>query len=241
MTSGILSRASVLNPFMFGLHCLLIAVSLYEQILKSGRASPAVYFNLGNAFFKAGQIGRAINAYHQARGMAPRDPDVLANLQFARNQVQGATFSPSTWQRWLGVLSLNEWTLLAAAAVWALLLLLVVPQLRPALSRSLRNWTITLGLAAVCLCGCLAADFYSIRVKSTAVVIARDAVLHQSPLAESPGSLTLHDGAEVVILDRKDNWLQVTPAPHQFGWAQIADVLPLRGEPWWRTSRPRTK
>src|SRR5882672_4567327 len=31
------------------------AAAAYEKMLRQGRASPALYFNLGNAFFKAGQ------------------------------------------------------------------------------------------------------------------------------------------------------------------------------------------
>jgi Flp pilus assembly protein TadD len=67
------------------------AAAAYEQILTNGAVSPALYFNLGNAHFKAGQLGRAIAAYRQAERLTPRDPDVRANLQFARNRVQGPT------------------------------------------------------------------------------------------------------------------------------------------------------
>src|SRR5262245_50565847 len=74
------------------------AASAYQSLLKSGRTSAAVYYNLGNAFFKAGQIGRAIAAYARAEQITPRDPDLRANLQFARNQVQGPTFANPTWK-----------------------------------------------------------------------------------------------------------------------------------------------
>ena len=111
------------------------AASAYEKVLQGGQTSAALCFNLGNAFFKSGQIGRAIAAYRQAERLAPRDPDLRANLQFARNQTQGPTLAPSRWQRWLGRLTLNEWTVLAAAAVWLWLLLLAVLQWRPRLSR----------------------------------------------------------------------------------------------------------
>ena len=81
------------------------AVSAYEKLAQSGETSAALYFNLGNAFFKSGQIGRAVAAYRTAEQLTPRDPDVRANLQFARNQAQGPTLSPGRWQRWLGRLS----------------------------------------------------------------------------------------------------------------------------------------
>src|SRR5688500_9963636 len=88
------------------------AAAAYEDLIRSGATSPIVYFNLGNAWFKAGQLGRAIAAYRQAQRLAPRDPNVRFNLQFVRKQVTGSEQSPGpAWQQWLTNLTLNEWTL----------------------------------------------------------------------------------------------------------------------------------
>ena len=65
------------------------AADAYQKIFQSGAVSPALYFNYGNAEFKSGNLGRAIAAYRQAAQLAPRDAEVRANLEFARNQVQG--------------------------------------------------------------------------------------------------------------------------------------------------------
>ena len=94
------------------------AASAYEGLIRSGPVSPALYFNLGNAWFKSGQTGRAIAAYRRAERIAPRDPDLRANLQFVRNQVQGPTLLPDRWERGLSRLTVNEWTVLAAVALW---------------------------------------------------------------------------------------------------------------------------
>src|ERR1051325_497601 len=66
------------------------AISLYGAILKAGRVSSGLLFNLGNAYFKNGEIGRAIYNYRRAQALAPRDPDVQANLRFARDRIAGA-------------------------------------------------------------------------------------------------------------------------------------------------------
>ena len=54
------------------------AALAYEKLAGAGQSSAALYFNLGNAFLRAGQIGRAIAAYRQAGRITPRDPDVRA-------------------------------------------------------------------------------------------------------------------------------------------------------------------
>jgi len=43
---------------------------------------------------------------------------VRANLQFARNQAQGPSFSPSAWQRWLSKTHSKRMDLLATGPVW---------------------------------------------------------------------------------------------------------------------------
>src|SRR5690348_13772181 len=83
------------------------AASAYEKLVQTGSVSPVLYFNLGNAYFKSGQLGHALAAYHRAEQLAPRYPDVRANLRFVRGQVQGPTLSPTGLQRWLMSLTIN--------------------------------------------------------------------------------------------------------------------------------------
>jgi tetratricopeptide (TPR) repeat protein len=205
------------------------AAGAYEQILNTGSASTAVYFNLGNAFFKSSQIGRAIAAYRQAEQCSPRDPDVLANLQFARNQVQGPTWRAGRGERWLGRLSLNEWTWLGAGAVWVLFVLLTVQQVWPALARPLRSWTVGATVMAVLLIGCFVGAHAANSRARTAIVIAPEAAVRSGPFEESPNTFTARDGAELRVLDRKGEWLQVTDGTRRVGWVkQDAVVIPMR-------------
>jgi tetratricopeptide (TPR) repeat protein len=201
------------------------AASAYDTLAKSGQCSAALYFNLGNAFFKSGQIGRAIVAYRQAEQINPRDPDLRANLQFARNQTPSPTLVPTRWQRWLGRLTLNEWTLLAAGAVWLWLLLLAALQWRPAFKPALRMYVLSLAILACLLCACAAASLRQTRFTHTAIVITRDTAVRYGPLAESPTAFTVHDGAELQVLDQKDDWLQVTTDPRRVGWLRRDQVL----------------
>src|SRR4029453_4228490 len=49
------------------------AAAAYEQILAKGVASTSTYFNLGNAYLKENQLGRAVLAYERAARLAPGD------------------------------------------------------------------------------------------------------------------------------------------------------------------------
>jgi tetratricopeptide (TPR) repeat protein len=201
------------------------AAGAYQKLLQAEHVSPALYFNLGNAYFKSGQMGRAVTAYRQAELITPRDPDVRANLQFARNQIQGPTISLPGWQRWLTKLSLNEWTWLGAACLWLWFALLIVVQWRPPLMTSLRKTIIALGLIVVVANAGLLTALQVERFTKTAVVIASEAVVRQGPLDESQTAFTVHDGAELQVLDRKDDWLQVTTDPRRIGWVRRDQVI----------------
>ena len=201
------------------------AIAAYENILYSGQKSVALYYNLGNAYFKSGQIGKAIAVYREAETMTPRDPDIRANLQFARNQIQGPTLGLSRSQRVLGKLTLNEWTLLAVAALWLSFLILAVREWRPSLKRPLRFYLSAAAIATVLLFGCVAISWREHRSTRTVIVISRDVPVRRGPLEDAGSSFTVHDGAELRVLDQNNEWLQVTTDPSRIGWLRRDQVL----------------
>ena len=202
-----------------------VAAAGYEQLIAAGPVSPALYFNLGNARFKSGQIGRAIAAYRQAETLTPRDPDVRANLQFARAQVSGPTVRATLLQRALGTLSLNEWAALGAVALWITFLLLAWRQLRPSLASAIQIWTRLAGAVALTLCVAVALAFFQSPARNSVIVAARETTVRNGPFDESPSAFTTNDGAELHLLDRKDDWLQVTDDTRRIGWLKRDAVI----------------
>jgi tetratricopeptide (TPR) repeat protein len=205
------------------------AANAYEKILQTGEESPALLFNYANAEFKAGHLGKAIAAYRRAELLAPRDSEIRANLDFVRNQVQGATVHESRWEGWLGQLTLNEWTLLAACAFWLMFLVLAARQIRPALNPKLKSATslfVTLTILFGAVLGLQAAQHFS---KATAVVIAAEATSRSGPFDEAQAAFTSHDGAELSVLDRHDDWIQVADAAGKIGWLSRKQVEVLPG------------
>ena len=68
------------------------AIELYEGILKSNGESAAVYYNLGNAYYKAGKIAPAILNYERCLLLDPGDSDARFNLQMARQKTSIVCF-----------------------------------------------------------------------------------------------------------------------------------------------------
>src|SRR5574344_2463972 len=83
------------------------AVNGYEQLLRSGKRSPELYMNLGNAYFKRGMNGRAILNYNNALKLAPGNEDIRYNLEVANGYVQDKidevpVFFVKRWAQQLG-------------------------------------------------------------------------------------------------------------------------------------------
>ena len=205
------------------------AADAYEKILQTGAQSPALLFNYANAEFKAGNLGKAIAAYRKAELLAPRDSEIRANLDFVRNQVQGATVRENRWQGWLGQLTLNEWTELAAGGLWLTLASLAARQIRPALVPKLKSATSLLAVLTVLsgsLLGLQAAAHFS---RQTAVVVFAAATARSGPFDGAQAAFTAHDGAELSVLDRHDDWVQVADGAGKIGWLSRKQVEVLPG------------
>ena len=136
---------------------------------------------------------------------------------------------PGVWQKWLGRLTADEWTVSAAVAFWVCLLLLAAQQWRPGWKLALRNWVVLAACATVLAGSACAFAVQQCHSAQGAIVIARDAPVRQGPLNESPAAFQAHDGAELRVLDRKDEWLEVSTDPRRIGWVRRDQVVTAPG------------
>ncbi len=204
------------------------ANAAYENMLQTGAPSPALLFNHGNAAFKSGHIGKAIAAYRRAELLSPRDAELRANLAFVRNQVQGTTLRESRWQSWGNALTLNEGTLVTAIFFWLTIGLLVARQLRPALVPKLKTATKIFAALTVVAGAALAVQAMNHFDSSGAVVTTTETSARSGPFDEAQSAFTVRDGAELTVLDRHDDWVQVANGAGKIGWLnkKQLEILP---------------
>ena len=200
------------------------AAGLYEDVVSRGVRNGYVFFNLGNAYFKAGETGRAILAYERALRLVPNDEDVLANLRFVnalkedRNpdeDVNLVTRMLSTGYRLLSadvlaVIGSVCLFLAAAAAVYRLL----------APSRGVL-WTGLLVMAGLGLCGSgalLTYRVYSDTSVSEAIGIADEVTGRSGPGDDYLLVFTVHEGTKVTIERVEDRWYLVRLPNGIGGW-----------------------
>lgn len=202
------------------------AAKTYESLRQQGQVSSELLFNLGNAYFKSGQTGRATLAYRQAELLAPRDPDLRANLSFVGGTVDGAP-QTSRVRAFLHRLTLNEWTFLTTQLLWVWFALLIAGQIKGAWKKPLRLYTRLAGIATVLCAAALFSARQDVFGAPSGVVIAKEAVVRYGPVEESQSSFVLHDGAEVRVVDQNNGWLRVTDAARREGWLKADQVALL--------------
>jgi tetratricopeptide (TPR) repeat protein len=203
------------------------AAKAYDELIHSGHVSAPLHFNLGNAFLKAGEAGRAIVHYRIARRLAPRDPVIEANLRFARAAVKSGIEKATFWSAWNRIASLNELTLFTAALLWGWLAIQIAGLIQPARKETLRRIAVWCGTAAVLAGAWLAALWWEQIGSRPAVIAAKEAVVRFGPLDESQSAFTLHDGAEVHVRNSKNDWLEIETPGGQLGWIRRDQAVQL--------------
>jgi tetratricopeptide (TPR) repeat protein len=204
------------------------AIESYRKMIQAGDVSASVYFNLGNAFFKAGRAGEAVACFRLAEQLAPRDPDIRGNLRFVR-EAAGApeAKTPPWWQSWAQRLSLREWAWALGGAIWVMTILGIVRQYRAAWRPALKlplTMMVWVAVLATIGGGLAWRGQFGERI---AVIKVKEAVARFGPLDDSQTSFTLRDGTEVSLIDSKDDWWQIQDGKGRTGWVKAGTIVRL--------------
>lgn len=224
------------------------AVDDYERAAASGVTAPDLFYNLGNAYFKQGDLGRAVLWFERARRLAPRDDDVRENLDLTRSLLRDQELLAAS-PRWRSALLAwhRDTTTAESVAVTSILFTLVcalgicfVFRDSETLSRVYRRVSILspgrllgldkaqdLGLAmalVLLLTGAFAYSAFSkVRAedaRSTGVVLAEEASVFSGPSPNASVQFKVHEGTLVSVRDERAGWLRVELPGDLSGWIQ---------------------
>ena len=210
------------------------AADAFRSLSVAGIESAPVWYNLGNACFKAGDVPGAILSYERALKLDPSHADARFNLAFAQEQIQDRIdavpeFILKAWSRkccWL--LSSDAWavlSLLFLAGALALGLAYLLGR-----GPSVRKTGFFGGIAAallffLCLHFALwqSRDFHR---ADSAVVMSPVSSVKSSPSGGNAAKdlFVLHEGTKVRILDNVGDWCNIELADGRQGWIPAKDI-----------------
>lgn len=202
------------------------AVTIYSQVVSMGLESAPLYFNLGNAYFKAGDLGRAILYYEKARKLNPDDPDIQGNLDFAKRftsiQMEGVQLNPisSLFESIVRPYRLN--TLAWVTAVFFILLFILLTARFGFNNRgALVRVGLTVGLILLFVTALLTTVKYEKDYRTEmAVVVGDEAVVRTGPSLLSDKELDAAPGLVVEILDESGDFYNVLFKNKRRGWIE---------------------
>ncbi len=202
------------------------AIRMYEGIIAQGVESAPLYFNLGNAHFKSGDLGHAVQNYIYARRLAPADEDILANLEFAQRftsvRMEGVQLNPiETFMS--SLVAEYSVTTLAWLSTALLILVLTIMTLRYVYRRrnpALRGVLIALLIVMHAAMALTSFKYREDYLTERAVIIAEDAPVYTGPSENSDVELQGAPGLVIEILDHQDGFLQVIFENKRRGWIQ---------------------
>jgi tetratricopeptide (TPR) repeat protein len=200
------------------------AIRMYRAVLDQGVESAEVHFNLGNAYFKSGDLGRAVASYLRARRLAPADDDIKANLEFARQfssvQMEGVRLNPidAFMESLVGPfhLSFMAWV---STALFVIFLVAVALRWGFAMATTwLRSLLIVSLVLLVLAAGLTTYKYRHDYVTRRAVVVAEDSPVYTGPSENSDLELQGAPGLIVEILDESGDYYEVLFENRRRGW-----------------------
>lgn len=203
------------------------AIRLYERLVARGVRESVLFYNLGNAYYKQGDLGRAILNYRRAQRLAPRDDDLRTNLALARSQTadrlgsMGEVFAIQAARFVYTWLSVDELAVVSLAlGVLTVGSLLAFSHLRPSRLRSTVRSVFVVALSTLALCGfVLGTRVVRENARPEAVIVAEALHALSGPGPQYLAEFTLHSGAEVVLLEERDGWMRLAlPGRRLQGW-----------------------
>lgn len=202
------------------------AIAGWKSLVDEGQALPEVLFNLGNAYYRNGNLGDAIRVYRQAQRLAPRDPDIRANLGFAAQSAGIVLPAPQPLLALLLDVSQKEWLMFASAGFWLLNLALAAWIVSPRFRFVSRP--AAAALSVLLLIGLAGLGMHrDLRQVPECVVMLRDQKVRSSPLETSTPLLAIPEGAIVRQLDERGNWIEVRYDAIR-GWLPAAALAHVR-------------
>lgn len=226
------------------------AVESFTRIADMGYMSAELYYNLGNAWFKAGQnnigqngrpfasgeLGRAVLNYRRALKIDPSMSDAQYNLDLAVDYTNDTDGVPEfvmarVWRSLRDQLSSDAWAAISISLLAVMLALSLLYLLARDIARRKAGFYGALLTALLfVVTTLLAASQRSVELRDdVAVVVCRDtAPVHSSPDSETKVIREPSQGVTVTVGRTHGDWREITFADGEKGWIRTSDIETIR-------------
>ncbi|MEX0288164.1 MAG: tetratricopeptide repeat protein [Flavobacteriaceae bacterium] len=212
------------------------AIEIYKQILDKGEHSAALYYNLGNSYYKLNQVAPSIYYYEKALLLKPNDPEIENNLSYAQNMTLDAievlpeTGLAKIYQNVTGRLSFDQWSYVAVVfmilfviAYIAFYYLSYATHKRIAFISSFVFLVVS--VAALSFAFMQYAHYNS---QQPAIVFSEEVSVKSEPNRRSAEAFVLHEGTKVNVLEELNDYNKIQLVDGKTGWIPSDEIKLLK-------------
>lgn len=208
------------------------AAAGYQQMVNDGYKSAVIYYNLGNAYYKLGDIPAALLYYEKAHKLSPGDEDINFNIRYANLKTTDKVddvpeFFLTRWGRAF-ILSCSLSTLSVLSIIFILMGSGVLIVYFFANKFNIKKFSFYaamllffLGLLTVFIAGRQSSYFDN---HKQAIIFTGTVDVKGGPAAESKTLFVIHDGTKVSVLESNSNWIKIGLANGNVGWIRASDA-----------------
>ncbi len=204
------------------------AVSLYEKIAEMEWESASLYYNLGNAYYQKGMLGKAILNYERALRLNPSDEAIRHNLRIAVGQTADRIeplprlFFLDWHDRYVLLQPVDAWAknviiLVFLTALFIALFFVARKKVYKQLCAGVSMVLILLTLAGFYAAG---RQYYTVHEKQEAIVMASRVVVKSAPGERGIDLFLVHEGTRVEISNTVRDWSEIRLANGNIGWIE---------------------
>src|SRR5262245_13768348 len=204
------------------------AIAGYEALVRADHWNANLFYDLGNAYFRTRDFGRAILNYERALSLDNHHPEATANLQITRDESRALELQPTKLERYLQFASINQFTIAAAVAFWLGIFGII------ALIFSRRRSAALISLSVLCLlvCGMAVWAIHTLdngsKGRALAIVTGNDVQARLATADTANSVLALPVGSEIKIISTRGDWMYAALPNDLRGWIQTKNAEQVR-------------
>ena len=208
------------------------AIKVYKQSIANNYQSANVFFNMGNAYYRIGDMPSALLYYEKAHKLRPSDRDIDANIQLANSKIVdkmevAPEFFLTTWCRnfflffsvaTLSILNVFFWI---SAGI-----LMIIYSFAESVSQKKAAFYSGIALFILGICSILITkkQFDYLDTNQHAIVFSTVAKVQSEPSNDSKTLFVIHSGLKVRIIESRQNWMRIKLSNGNEGWIAESNV-----------------
>lgn len=212
------------------------AINAYESIVKSGKESAEVYFNLGNCYYKLNKVAPAVYNFEKALLLSPCDSEIQNNLSFAKKMaIDEIAETPKVgFSKLISDFTSNfhydTWAWIAI--VFSVLFLIGFVAYYFSSSTGLKRVFFSgMILFLLFVVVSVFSGFYEksrINNDRPAIVFADVIAVKSEPNASAQDAFTLHAGTKVTVLEDLGNYKKIQLTDLKEGWIEKSAIKEIK-------------